>query len=177
MEQNFGVTFLRVKIKHLATEPAIIKQEAQKVRYQHWRWRHRAAAKVFRESTWTKGGVSLRTVLSGERARARFNEIAKSNPPEPFTQDPWLAVRLRHHHIHEARPEARAALLAYGFIRGRAYHQIERDAKTAPNWDRVGDLVRKFGSAGMQSLDKAMVKEALLVWRDAVALGLEKSAA
>lgn len=54
---------------------------------------------------------------------------------------------LHEHRITVVRPEARVALLAYGFLRGRRYRQIEAKALEAPNWGRVVALVNKYGAA------------------------------
>lgn len=50
------------------------------------------------------------------------------------------------HRIHVVRPEARHTHLAYGFLRGREYHQIEPKAHTAPNWKKVRKMVEKYGT-------------------------------
>jgi hypothetical protein len=49
------------------------------------------------------------------------------------------AVRngLHQHRIRDVRSEARHALLAYGFLRGRDYRRLERKAARAPDWERV----------------------------------------
>ena len=50
------------------------------------------------------------------------------------------------HRIGVVRPEARYTHLAYGFLRGREYQQIEKKAHIAPNWKRVRKMVQKYGS-------------------------------
>lgn len=58
---------------------------------------------------------------------------------------------LNHHRRHDVRREARAALLAYGFLRGVAYSAIEGKSYAAmfnlphPSTARVRDLVKKYG--------------------------------
>ena len=52
---------------------------------------------------------------------------------------------LQLHRIDDVRREARSAQLAYGFIRGRAYEQIEPTAKTPPDMERVRLLVQRYG--------------------------------
>ena len=42
------------------------------------------------------------------------------------------------------KPEARAAQLAYAFIRGVPYSKLERNPRSAPDWKRVEQLVRKY---------------------------------
>lgn len=43
------------------------------------------------------------------------------------------------------RTEARHAQLAYGFLRGKEYKQIEAKAHEAPDWSRVRKMVQKYG--------------------------------
>lgn len=53
---------------------------------------------------------------------------------------------LRNHRVFEVRSEARAAQVAYAFVRGRTYAQLERSPLTTPRWDRVLTLVRRYGT-------------------------------
>lgn len=61
--------------------------------------------------------------------------------------DVAIATRngLRSHRVNEVRIEARAALVAYAYVRGRAYAQLEAFPLTPPRWDRVLILVRRYG--------------------------------
>ena len=43
------------------------------------------------------------------------------------------------------RNEARLTQLAYGFLRGRTLDQIEKDARTPPDMDRVWKMVERYG--------------------------------
>ncbi len=52
---------------------------------------------------------------------------------------------LYRHRIDTVRPEARHTHLAYGFIRGRTFKQIENKSKVAPDWKRVRKMVEKYG--------------------------------
>ena len=72
---------------------------------------------------------------------------------------------LRRHRIHEVRPEARHALLAYGFLRGREYRQLESKATRAPDWDRVQKLAEKFGAATKAELP--IVAQRFARWKEA----------
>jgi len=49
------------------------------------------------------------------------------------------------HRVNDIRPYARLNYLAYGFLRGRSYQQLERDARIKPNWKEVEKLVKRFG--------------------------------
>lgn len=44
------------------------------------------------------------------------------------------------------RTEARHTCLAYGFLRGRDYRQMEPIAYVEPNWTKVRRMVQKYGS-------------------------------
>ena len=55
----------------------------------------------------------------------------------------WWGLRL--HRTGIVKSEARAALLAYGFLRGLTYRQIEANTKFAPDWARVKKLVDRYG--------------------------------
>lgn len=57
-----------------------------------------------------------------------------------------LVNGLQWHRIGPVRHEARHALLAYAFLRGRKLAQIEQKSKTPPDKKRLKDLVKRFGS-------------------------------
>lgn len=64
-------------------------------------------------------------------------------------------------HIHRVaivRPEARAALLAYGFLRGRSYRAIEAKCYQEPDWFNVLKIARRFGT---------VIDDEFKAWRDA----------
>lgn len=54
-------------------------------------------------------------------------------------------VELYSHRIGIVRSEARHSLLAYGFLRGRAFSEIERNFDDPPDWKRIEELVKKYG--------------------------------
>lgn len=56
-----------------------------------------------------------------------------------------IRSEMQSHRIIIVREESRNALLAYGFIRGREYKQMEKNAKTQPNWRRIKKLIQKYG--------------------------------
>lgn len=63
---------------------------------------------------------------------------------------------LRTHRL-ALRPEARVAHIAYGFVRGRTYAEIERTGSSIPDWSKVIRLVKTYGE-GYQDQDvKALV--------------------
>jgi len=59
---------------------------------------------------------------------------------------PSIKDGLASHRRGIVRYEARHTLLAYGFLRGRSYRQLEQKAKEAPNWAKVRKMVEKYGS-------------------------------
>ena len=56
---------------------------------------------------------------------------------------------LAEHRRTVVRREARHTLLAYGFLRGRKYQQIENNAQNPPDWARVKKMVAKYGTNWM----------------------------
>lgn len=88
-------------------------------------------------------------------------------------RDEVLYTLLRVHRILDVRSEARCALLAYGFLRGRRFDQIERPIKYRnqnPDWDRVGRMVAKFGSeSGRENVGRLAaegIRKTLIDWTD-----------
>lgn len=71
---------------------------------------------------------------------------------------------LRRHRIIDVRREARASYLAYGFLRGRTYKQLEAKTYTQPDWVKVADIVRRFGELNLK-VDQ--IKERINQWREA----------
>lgn len=53
---------------------------------------------------------------------------------------------LRQHRLNTIRPEIRDTLLAYGYLRGRCFLQVEASSKSEPNWDNVKRMVKKYGT-------------------------------
>lgn len=65
---------------------------------------------------------------------------------------------LRNHRIG-LRPEARIANIAYGFVRGKPYKQIENKAYSTPNWTKVASLVQRYGEGFKEGDVKAKILE------------------
>jgi hypothetical protein len=72
-----------------------------------------------------------------------------------------IRMGLKAHRKNEVRTEQRSALLAYAFLRGQKYKQLEANCYTTPNWLRVADLATKYGS----NSDRKAVYEEIRVWR------------
>ena len=56
-----------------------------------------------------------------------------------------LREELYRHRMDVVRSEARHAHLAYGFIRGLSYEQMEASTNQSPYWERVRQLIKKYG--------------------------------
>jgi len=77
-------------------------------------------------------GDEIKTIKREERKRRR-----------PRTDDA-VFWGLRRHRM-ELRAEARAALLAYGFLRGRPYASMEAKTHERPHVKRTMEIAQKFG--------------------------------
>jgi hypothetical protein len=56
--------------------------------------------------------------------------------------------KLHLHRVTEVRKEARATLVAYGFLNGLAYSAIEHACYEEPNWSRIRKMIVKYGEVG-----------------------------
>lgn len=63
------------------------------------------------------------------------------------TTNPYYE-RLHLHRVHDVRDEARATNIAYGFLNGLTYNEIEEVSYAQPKWDRVAAMVKKYGTEG-----------------------------
>ena len=66
---------------------------------------------------------------------------AKQQDPK-YAEDNFLGLSV--HRRRDIRKEARSAHIAYSFLCGRSYSEIERFAHTEPDWKRVKKLVTKY---------------------------------
>jgi len=96
--------------------------------------------------------------------------LRRNNGPELGTAlSTWGGLNT---HRLQLRVEQRAAFLAYGYLRGRAYRQIEQApcylkapfCRPGPSWSRVQDLVLKYGP----DKDKKALWDKLVAWRGVV---------
>lgn len=65
------------------------------------------------------------------------------------------------HRIQDVRQESRSACLAYGFLRGHTYQQLEARSYTRPDWKRVQTLVEKYGEG-----DSRERMQRFAAWKD-----------
>ena len=96
--------------------------------------------------------------------------LRKHNPSEMQpVYNTWAGLNT---HRHDLRLEQRAAYLAYGYLRGTPYQQIEQAphwrkppySRQGPNWGRVRDLVIKYGRP-VPADGKSVVLTQLEAWR------------
>jgi hypothetical protein len=106
---------LKVKIKSLAAEARIIKQEEQK---------------------------ALRHVRALREYYSQRNTPLVADSVIPKARDQY--VSLHNHRVVQVRAEARHSGLAYGFLRGTPYRRIEAKCHVPPNWVKVQSMIARF---------------------------------
>jgi hypothetical protein len=57
-----------------------------------------------------------------------------------------LQGQLHSHRVVDVRREQRSTLLAYAFLRGRRYADLERVTHSLPDWRRIARIVQKYGA-------------------------------
>lgn len=126
-------THLKIKIKSLAAEASMIRLEERKLKRSY---PPRKVVEHDPESNARRHRYITRTEAEIRRMKAAGFRIAV----------------LRAHRTKEVRREARAAQLAYAFIRGRAYRESElnlwrRNDPSFPNdlCTRVAEIALRFG--------------------------------
>lgn len=138
--------YLKVKIKSLAAEATIIHRE-ERVHNIGARGRTRLKRQLRRMNDLT------------EAQRTRIERRLQA--PTPTAMATFWG--LRQHRTQDVRSESRSAQIAYGYLRGRTYQQIEGAAKSEPDWKRVQRLIEKYGPKGQTDLEAK-----LQAWREAV---------
>ena len=92
-----------------------------------------------------------------DRARAAR---AKAKDPK-FSEDNFWSMR---NHRMELRVESRCSQLAYGFLRGKAYADMEFLAYSSPDWSRIENIVNRFSQD-----DSRLVTQSFAEWKDTAA--------
>lgn len=150
--------YLKVKIKSLAAEARIIRLEEHRI--------------AFRKATHDEL-VARQAKALGFSKRQHNGSNGSEFPYSPIKQTTRiLATRsekartawfgLNSHRRNEVRIEARAAQLAYAYLRGRDYGAVEDVRKTEKpiDYNRVATNVMKFGNLP----DRKETLKALEVW-------------
>lgn len=138
--------FLKIKIKSLAKEARIIRLEEQR--------RKGPLVSRPRDMTMRAGPIDQ------PNDSRRFERYRRERPLEEG--DVYFALHA--HRTWDVRREARAALLAYAFIRRRPYQRVEGKARIDVNGGSVGipddvvirrtaELIAKYGSMQLEKSD------------------------
>ena len=109
-------THLKIKIKTLAAEASFIRKEERKALKAGRYWHYADAP---------------RDPDKSGRAMADAYRTYES---------------LHEHRTGIVRTVARTNLLAYGFLRGTSYAEMESYSKTDPDWNSIEKLAKRFGS-------------------------------
>lgn len=134
-----SILHLRIKIKSLAAEARIIRHDELKYK-----------------NRWRRNALSLREAeVSQDRDRADLIQSGIVRDRDAFGS-------LRNHRTGDVRHEARSALLALGYLRGRPYESIESKAFEKPDTRRIAELVVKFGPITL--LSRTDVEEKIKAW-------------
>ena len=86
------------------------------------------------------------------KALKRARRVKAWSEQYPLTNDAKVFQSLRCHRKEVVRPEARSTHLAYGFLRGRDYKQIESKCYNQPDWPRIEKLIEKYGEGDKRDL-------------------------
>ena len=86
--------------------------------------------------------VKLKIKIKSLAEEARI--IRKEEIKAKFRKDNNLRESLYEHRTWSVRRAARNTQIAYGYIRGKSYRQIENKANSEPDWKSVYDMVRKY---------------------------------
>lgn len=100
--------------------------------------------------------------LAAEARIIRQEELKAKHSKRPEVQD--LRMQMHEHRVKDLREESRATLLAYSFIRGKPYRDIEgrsdwgvETATIKNQWasrmDRIRAMVSKYGTRSAQDVD------------------------
>lgn len=103
--------------------------------------------------------VCLKIKIKSLAAEARI--IKSTRAPKALRDE------LANHRRLVVRPAARTALLAYGFLRGRAYRQLEPTCERSPSWEEFRKLVDRYGTRRTDEMSENEHRAALAEQRDA----------
>jgi hypothetical protein len=107
--------------------------------------------------------AEARIIRAEERKWPRERDFPLEQRQEPGSKKRWVTrVELASHRRVVVRGEARSALLAYGYLRGRAYRQIEATSHEPPNMTRVAEIVCRF--SGIHPKERDAKRQELMAW-------------
>ncbi len=196
---TFRITELKIKIQSIANELWFIRLQENKCKKGY----HRSQSKIiskYVDKSFIDSSISLPVKCDNEKEnerrkltyenlqmRSRYikaKKIAKQKHPEVFMTDEdklgkfnLLYQSLYNHRKASATGlciESRAAYLAYGFMRGRSYSEIETNPRwkyephdrPQPDWLKVRDIIYRFTSIpGKQEIVKSKLFDELHRWK------------
>lgn len=102
----------------------------------------------------------LKVKVKSLAAEARIIRLEERRAKAQKRKD--LLLGLQSHRRGIVRTASRSTHLAYGFLRGRPYHAMERTTRTEPNWDAVQKMIEKYGQE-----DRRLLAQKFADWKDA----------
>ena len=164
-------SFLKVKCMSLAAEQKIIRKQEQQAKrtMNEFKWRKQLQT----DSNLNEKQINrLIKKLNVNSVKRVWDESkAKKNLPKnvdvqvaTLSKDFW---GMRYHRTVELKQESRCSNLAYAFLRGHSYQDVERLSFNQPNWPRIERLVVKFGNE-----DERVILQRFAEWKDAALGGI-----
>ncbi|MDR3503029.1 MAG: hypothetical protein P4L79_10660 [Legionella sp.] len=85
-------------------------------------------------------------IIRDEERTAKWKAKAAAARAKQESQEKHTShfYRLHNHRTNDIRQEMRATHLAYGFLRGKSYREMERFSYTQPNWEKIEKMVEKY---------------------------------
>lgn len=112
-------------------------------------------------------GMSLAAETRIIRRWEKRLQRAQNSKPSLNLQD--QVVDLHQHRLYKVRTEARDTYLAYGFLKGRPYTQIENLRYRDPNWENIARMARLYGPRDPRNL-----MQHFEAWKQAAASSLKQ---
>ena len=141
--------YLKIKLKTLATEAKDIRREERKINI-NARERTRIKRDIRFGNTivhYLKDDGTVNSDRSINLTEAQLirlqKKLERSRNILNNTNAQTRLNGLRKHRTNDVRKEARSSLIAYGFLRGLDYKQIENTTLKV-DWDRVEAMVKKY---------------------------------
>jgi hypothetical protein len=168
-----NILYLKVKLMSLAAEAKIIRKIENK---------------YLAKNRWARQLLNLeKTIEKCQRQVARLRNSQhtdnfrvanieehiewlkqKANRVRPIesniSKDEMNYFGLHDHRVIAIRQEARATNIAYGFLRGHAFRDIESSSRIKPNWTKIVNMVMKYGAATKGEL--VVLKEKFDKWKE-----------
>jgi hypothetical protein len=84
--------------------------------------------------------IELKVKVKSLAAESKIIRLEESRAKTPEAR-----ASLHQHRVGIVRLAARNTLLAYGYLRGRSYRQLEATCERPPDWSVVEKMVMKYG--------------------------------